>query len=98
MEDLGFTQEESSDVFKIVAATLKLGNLNFVPTTNMDGTEGCSISNEYGKLSRFSIVSIRAIIQLWKLHKLFSPRVNFLRSTQKIMSISARVLDDDDVG
>ena len=50
MEDLGFSCEETVDVFKIVAATLKLGNINFVPITNMDGTEGCTINNEYGKI------------------------------------------------
>ena len=33
--------------FQIVATVLKLGNLNFVPVTNMDGTEGCRIENEY---------------------------------------------------
>ena len=32
---------------QIVATVLKLGNLNFVPVTNMDGTEGCRIENEY---------------------------------------------------
>ena len=50
MEDIGLTSEESCDIFKIVSSVLKLGNLQFVPTTNMDGTEGCSIANEYGEL------------------------------------------------
>ena len=36
---------------KVISAILKLGNINFIPTTNMDGTEGCAISNDYGKLS-----------------------------------------------
>lgn len=48
LEDLGFTPEESYGLWRIVAAILKLGNLQFVPTTNMDGTEGCAISNDYG--------------------------------------------------
>lgn len=47
MEDLGFGTEEINDILKIISAILKLGNLNFVPTTNMDGTEGCSIANDY---------------------------------------------------
>ena len=38
------------DIFRIMAAILKLGNVNFIPTTNMDGTEGCAISNDYGEL------------------------------------------------
>ena len=49
MEDIGLKTEEICDIFKIVASVLKLGNLQFVPTTNMDGTEGCSIANEYGQ-------------------------------------------------
>ena len=49
MEDLGFGEEEIHDIFRIISAVLKLGNLCFVPTTNMDGTEGCAISNDYGK-------------------------------------------------
>lgn len=28
---------------------IKLGNLLFIPTTNIDGTEGCQVSNEYGQ-------------------------------------------------
>lgn len=47
LEDLGFSGEEINDIFRITSAILKLGNLNFVPTTNMDGTEGCAISNDY---------------------------------------------------
>ena len=39
---------EIFDVFRIVAGILKLGNVEFVPTTNMDGTEGCAVSNDYG--------------------------------------------------
>ena len=49
MEDLGMTQTEIMDIFRVMAAILKLGNVNFIPTTNMDGTEGCAISNDYGK-------------------------------------------------
>jgi len=51
MEDLGFHPEEIIDIFRIMSAVLKLGNINFIPTTNMDGTDGCAISNDYGKLS-----------------------------------------------
>ena len=49
MEDLGFHPEEIIDIFRIMSAVLKLGNINFIPTTNMDGTDGCAISNDYGK-------------------------------------------------
>ena len=50
MEDLGLRSDEITDILKVCAAVLKLGNLQFVPTTNMDGTEGCGIANEYGEL------------------------------------------------
>ena len=36
-------------VFRLVASILKLGNLTFIPTTNLDGTEGATVGNEYGK-------------------------------------------------
>ena len=45
---------EIFDVFRIVAGILKLGNVEFVPTTNMDGTEGCAVSNDYGNEQRGS--------------------------------------------
>ena len=48
MDDLGFTNEEVLDIFKVITTILKLGNVSFIPTTNMDGTEGCAISNDYG--------------------------------------------------
>lgn len=53
LETLGFTNEEITDVFKLVAVVLKLGNVEFVPSTNIDGTVGCSISQEYGNSNFF---------------------------------------------
>ena len=49
LDDLDFSGEEIHDILKIISTILKLGNINFLPTTNMDGTEGCAISNDYGK-------------------------------------------------
>ena len=49
MDDLGFSNEEVLDILKVITSILKLGNVSFIPTTNMDGTEGCAISNDYGK-------------------------------------------------
>ena len=51
--------------FQIVATVLKLGNLNFVPVTNMDGTEGCRIENEYelydvGELVKVEVDCLRS--------------------------------------
>ncbi|XP_035795364.1 unconventional myosin-Ib-like isoform X3 [Anopheles albimanus] len=47
LEILGFGQDEILSIFTILAVVLKLGNLTFIPTTNIDGSEGCEISNEY---------------------------------------------------
>ncbi|XP_065169403.1 unconventional myosin-Ia isoform X2 [Atheta coriaria] len=44
---LGFAVEEVVNIFRIIAVVLKLGNLEFVPCNNIDGTEGCSINNDY---------------------------------------------------
>uniref|UniRef100_A0A1B6DCA7 Myosin motor domain-containing protein n=4 Tax=Clastoptera arizonana TaxID=38151 RepID=A0A1B6DCA7_9HEMI len=44
---LGFLPEEIYNVFKVVASVLKLGNISFIPSNNIDGTEGCIISNDY---------------------------------------------------
>ena len=52
LEDIGLSGREIFDVFRIVAGILKLGNVEFVPTTNMDGTEGCAVSNDYGNEQR----------------------------------------------
>ena len=49
MEDVGLSLEEVSSIWRIIVAILKLGNVQFVPTTNMDGTEGCTIVNDYGE-------------------------------------------------
>ncbi|GLH07217.1 Unconventional myosin IC [Gryllus bimaculatus] len=47
MEVMGFSPDEIVSLLKVVASVLKLGNVTFLPTTNIDGTEGCAISNEY---------------------------------------------------
>lgn len=50
LETLGFCSDEIFSIFKIIAVVIKIGNFVFVPTTNIDGTEGCQLSNEYGKM------------------------------------------------
>ena len=52
---------------QIVATVLKLGNLNFVPVTNMDGTEGCRVENEYelydvGELVKVEVDCLRSAL------------------------------------
>lgn len=49
LEILGFSSGEIFDIFRIIAIILKLGNLQYVPFNNIDGTEGCSINNDYGE-------------------------------------------------
>lgn len=56
LEILGFSGEEILSIFKIIAVILKLGNLNFIPITNIDGSEGCEISNDYGNFFNSSLL------------------------------------------
>jgi len=49
LDVLGLNCEESNSIFRVIAVVLKLGNFIFVPITNIDGTEGCQVSNVYGK-------------------------------------------------
>ena len=65
MEDLGFSDDEIHDIFRIISAVLKLGNLCFVPTTNMDGTEGCAISNDYGKTHHNPLCHLSLSFPFW---------------------------------
>jgi hypothetical protein len=58
LETLCFSQEDVVNVFKIVASVLKLGNIGFIPTNNIDGTEGCTINNDYGQLNDFTSVTV----------------------------------------
>lgn len=48
LEVIGLTSDEILSIFKMVSIILKLGNLIFIPTTNIDGTGGCEITNDYG--------------------------------------------------
>ncbi|XP_065207437.1 unconventional myosin-Ia [Planococcus citri] len=47
MEEFNFTSETIANILKIISSVLKLGNLVFISVTNIDGTEGCAISNEH---------------------------------------------------
>lgn len=59
LETLGFSQDDVVNIFKIVASVLKLGNIGFIPTNNIDGTEGCTVSNDYGKFNdNFSFINV----------------------------------------
>lgn len=62
LEKLGLSAEEVLSVFRILAVVLKLGNLSFLPITNMDGTEGCSVSNEFELIEIAQLLDIEAEI------------------------------------
>ena len=49
MEVLGLGVDEVDLVFRLLASVLKLSNLTFLPRANIDGSEGSSLINEYGK-------------------------------------------------
>ncbi|CAL4123004.1 unnamed protein product, partial [Meganyctiphanes norvegica] len=47
LDALDISSFEQMEIFKLVAAVLKLGNLSFSPVNNIDGTEGCALDNQY---------------------------------------------------
>lgn len=74
LETLGLNAEEIQSIFKIIAIVIKLGNLIFVPMTNIDGTEGCQVSNEYGSKNyyywkKYSF-SLNCLIELMEIAQL----------------------------
>lgn len=58
LEVLGLSCDEINAIFRVIAVVLKLGNFIFVPVTNIDGTEGCQISNFYGKFLVYHVCYI----------------------------------------
>ncbi|XP_055322935.1 unconventional myosin-Ia [Sitodiplosis mosellana] len=58
LEVIGLTSDETLSIFKMVSIILKLGNLIFIPTTNIDGSGGCEITNDY------EVMEIAEIAQL----------------------------------
>lgn len=67
LERLGLAGEEIQTVFRILAVVLKLGNLSFLPTTNIDGTEGCSVTNEYELQEIAQLLDLEAQVLLMAL-------------------------------
>lgn len=52
LKTLGFNEDETLFVWKLLASILKIGNLEFVPKIiSSTGTDSCSLANEYGKLN-----------------------------------------------
>lgn len=67
LEKLGLSADEIVTVFRILAVVLKLGNLSFLPITNIDGTEGCSVSNEFELIEIAQLLDMDADILLMAL-------------------------------
>ncbi|XP_017113742.1 unconventional myosin-Ia isoform X2 [Drosophila elegans] len=62
LDVLGLSCEESNSIFRVIAVVLKLGNFIFVPITNIDGTEGCQVSNVYEVQETAQLLNIDAQI------------------------------------
>lgn len=58
-------------VFRMLAAILKLNNLIFAPVANIDGTEGCDVTNEQGKSSNLYYF-FHPITEIVHMHKKFN--------------------------
>ncbi|XP_039495518.1 unconventional myosin-Ia isoform X2 [Drosophila santomea] len=62
LDVLGLSCEESNSIFRVIAVVLKLGNFIFVPITNIDGTEGCQVSNVYEVQETAQLLNMEAQI------------------------------------
>ncbi|XP_053945830.1 unconventional myosin-Ib isoform X2 [Anastrepha ludens] len=62
LEILGLSCDEIIAILRVIAIVLKLGNFIFVPITNIDGTEGCQISNVYEVQETAHLLSLEAQI------------------------------------
>ena len=47
---IGFRLDEVTAVFQLVSVVLKLGNIHFQHHNNIDGTDGCRLVNDNGRL------------------------------------------------
>lgn len=50
MEIIGFTAEEISSIFELIAAILNIGNIEFEGYSLPNGTSACKLKNMEGKL------------------------------------------------
>ncbi|XP_037911056.1 unconventional myosin-Ib isoform X2 [Hermetia illucens] len=64
LETLGFASDEIHSIFRMLAVVLKLGNFVFVPVTNIDGSEGCQVSNDYELQETAQLLNLDAQILL----------------------------------
>ncbi|XP_067617523.1 unconventional myosin-Ia isoform X2 [Eurosta solidaginis] len=62
LEILGLSCDDINGILRVIAVVLKLGNFIFVPITNIDGTEGCQISNAYEVQETAHLLSLEAQI------------------------------------
>uniref|UniRef100_A0ABK9N723 Myosin motor domain-containing protein n=1 Tax=Glossina morsitans morsitans TaxID=37546 RepID=A0ABK9N723_GLOMM len=62
LDVLGMSCDEINAIFRVIAVVLKLGNFVFVPVTNIDGTEGCQISNFYEVQETAHLLNLEAQI------------------------------------
>ncbi|XP_030370205.1 unconventional myosin-Ia isoform X2 [Scaptodrosophila lebanonensis] len=78
LDVLGLSCDETSAIFRVIAVVLKLGNFIFVPVTNIDGTEGCQVSNVYEVQETAQLLNLEAQILINCL-----TRANSTNSTQE---------------
>ncbi|XP_017849000.1 unconventional myosin-Ia isoform X1 [Drosophila busckii] len=78
LDVLGLSCDEINSIFRVIAVVLKLGNFIFVPVTNIDGTEGCQVSNVYEVQETAQLLNLEAQILINCL-----TRANSTNSTQE---------------
>ncbi|KAJ8960489.1 hypothetical protein NQ318_013773 [Aromia moschata] len=90
LEILGFTNNDIIDIFRVIAIVLKLGNLQYVPCNNIDGTEGCSMNNDY---ELFEVCELLGAEHRWLQRALTSRQIEDGIMTDLNASDAARVRD-----
>lgn len=83
METLGFASDEIHSIFRMLAVVLKLGNFVFVPVTNIDGSEGCQVSNDYGNLFELNLLELSGVNDFY---------LTELQETAQLLNLDAQIL------
>lgn len=98
LDVLGFSIEDVVNIFRVIAIILKLGNLQFVPCNNIDGTEGCVIDNDYGTLLNVFVIStcfdLYLLTELYEICELLGAEHRWLQRALTTRHVEDGILTD----
>lgn len=75
MQIVGFMETEVQSVLELVAAVLKLGNIEFKPESRCNGTDESRVKDKNGGFDRQQTGSKEAVLHenLWSFYTWFTP-------------------------